>query len=114
MVHDISKAGETRWQSFCRISYETGPWSINIAYGAMDVEYTSSGVQYTEEAASWIAGVVYAYGPGMQIGFGVTTLDATDAFYDPMDTYVDPDYYGYRESVGFEGTSFFVENSIKF
>ncbi len=107
-----STRDETHWDA--GISYETGPWSFNIAYGAMDVEYTSGGVRYTEEATSWIAGAVYSYGPGMQIGFGVTTLDASEAFHDPMDTYIDPDYYSYRESEGFEGTSFFVENSIKF
>ena len=96
-----SSHDETHWD--VGIAYETGPWMFNVAYGAMEADWIDGDV-YTEEGNSWIAGVAYMYGPGMQIGAGVTTLDAEETNFDGHWLYGD----------SFEGLSLFIENSIKF
>jgi len=119
------------------ITYENGPWGFNLNYGRFDQEDTylcnscAAGIPnplpgysggndsyqfYEQDAESWLAGITYMYGPGMQIGFGVQTLDTgymqTNTYYDPYPTtttgFVD---IGDR---GFEGTSVFLENSLSF
>jgi len=98
------------------ITYETGPWGFNLNYARMDVEDVDVGgtTRYftDNEAESWLAGITYTYGPGMQIGIGVQTLDATDLereVYDyPNPMFVDSQWEG------FEGTSVFIENSLTF
>ncbi len=89
------------------VSYETGPWSFNVAYGDREWSAYDNGddVYMDREAQSLIAGVTYAYGPGMQIGFGITTLDGD--YYE-----LDPGVYSVRDE--FDGTAVFIENSLVF
>ena len=84
------------------VSYTTGPWMFNLAYG--NAEGAIYGSQDLDDAESWIAGLAYMYGPGMQIGIGVNTLDVSDQYFNG--------HYLYWE--GFDGTSVFIENSITF
>jgi len=119
------------------VTYETGPWGFNLNYARMDSDSSSlctgcasmyagpaSGLigivenhrTYESEAESWLAGITYKYGPGMQIGLGVQTLDTNSSI---RNTYFDPypdtktGFVDYSER-GFEGTSVFIENSMTF
>jgi len=98
------------------ITYETGPWGFNLAYGQQENDsYTNDPYSccedmyiYETEQESWIAGVTYKYGPGMQIGFGVQLFD-----YEGTEIAVDgPSRY--RDSLNFDGTAVFLENTITF
>ncbi len=116
------------------ISYESGPWGFNLAYGRMDAESrwgTSSNIiydpstdvstdgiyHYEAEAESWIGGITYRYGPGMQFGVGVQTyereLARTGIPYDvwPGGSPTDGRTHSWE---GFDGLAVFLENSIKF
>jgi len=128
-----SNYNRTDWSA--GITYETGPWGFNLNYGRMDYDDVDicSGCSgpgsdtgysggddtrtaYEGDAESWLAGITYKYGPGMQIGFGVQMLDVNDGF---RNTYYNPfpgsptDYVDF-ETEGFEGTSVFIENSMSF
>lgn len=118
-------------------TYENGPWGFNLNYAQTDASRTrvyysgSSGYaggtigrmpgddtrQFENfEAESWLAGITYKYGPGMQIGFGVQTLDTNNGllntYYDPFPT-TTTGFVDYSER-SFEGTSVFIENSMTF
>jgi len=123
---------ETSWD--VGITYETGPWGFNLAYGQSEAEntfacdwscgyfpasdtYFDSIYHYENDAESWIAGVTYKYGPGMQLGFGVQTLDVdmrdTGIAYDSLPG-GSPNGYENHEWEGFDGVSVFIENTITF
>jgi len=112
---------ETDWD--VGITYESGPWGFNLAYANLDstndsaCSYCYSSAfgwendqmfHYDGNAESWIGGITYKYGPGMQIGIGVQNLDMN------LSRRTDFDIFTYRNWEGFEGTSVFVENSITF
>ena len=98
------------------ITYETGPWGFNLAYGQQESDsYTNDPYSccedfylYESDAESWIAGLTYKYGPGMQIGFGVQYFS-----YEYEETAGDGPFV-YREFSDFDGTSVFIENTITF
>ena len=115
------------------ITYETGPWGFNLAYGSMEREDRRAydwntvyvpGVgndegyyDHAEEAESWTAGVTYAYGPGMQFGFGVQTLDRDKDYrarHFDMVPGGSPTGAAHHQNEGFDGVSVFFENTIKF
>lgn len=79
------------------VSYETGPWAFMLSYGNAegDIDYGSS---EDEEFQSWLGGFTYMYGPGMQFGFGIQTLDVDDS-----GTFNDED-----------ALAVFIENAITF
>ncbi len=85
-------------------TYETGPWGFTVNYGNRDGDHVSGSYRYDDAANSWLAGATYMYGPGMQVGFGIQTLDSEGEMSDGS----------YRGTEGFEGTSFFIENAIRF
>ncbi len=85
-------------------SYETGPWAFMLAYASGDIDFLSGGSRFDESAEALIGGVTYMYGPGMTIGFGVTTLDIADTEYDG--------HYRYTDEA--DGLSVFVENTLSF
>ncbi len=60
------------------VSYETGPWSFMLSYGTAEGDMDYGSVE-DEEFQSWLGGVTYMYGPGMQFGFGLQTLDVDDS-----------------------------------
>lgn len=118
-------------------TYENGPWGFNLNYARMDEDFSNrctgcasmysgpaSGLSggdvnrqtQENEAESWLVGITYKYGPGMQIGFGVQTLDRDGSI---RNTYFDPypttltGFVDYSER-SFEGTSVFIENSLSF
>jgi len=112
---------ETDWD--VGLTYESGPWGFNLAYAHMESDshmscadcYTyafgfqsDQSYHYDVEAESWIAGITYKYGPGMQIGIGVQDLQ-TD-----WRRRVSYDVYTQNRWEGFDGTSVFIENSIAF
>jgi len=112
---------ETDWD--VGLTYESGPWGFNLAYAHMESSSHSmcgdcftyafgsepdQSYHYNVEAESWIAGITYKYGPGMQIGFGVQNLQ-TD--WHQRTSY---DIYTFNNFEGFEGTSVFIENAITF
>ena len=103
---------ETHWD--VGVTYETGPWGFTLDYSDMDRDWRSGDYRYSDEANAWLAGVTYMYGPGMQIGAGVTSLDAEDIWRDTEYIYDGSTWYHYQETEGFEGVSFFIENSFKF
>ncbi len=97
-------------------AYETGPWAFNVAYGQREwsgradddnIFDNPTEIHFDNEAESWVAGVTYMYGPGMQIGLGVTTIDGEARTADVL-----VDEYATLEE--FDGTSVFIENVIKF
>jgi predicted porin len=98
------------------ITYETGPWGFNLAYGQQESDsytndpyYTSDdSVLFESDAESWIAGLTYKYGPGMQIGFGVQYLSNEFDVTGVDGPFVD------RYFTDFDGTSVFIENTITF
>ncbi len=97
---------ETHWDA--GVSYETGPWAFSLTYGTMETDglVFTAGIPAASEAdqESWIGGVTYMYGPGMQIGFGVQTMDSEGV-------YISPDLV---DEHFIDGTSFFIENVISF
>jgi len=118
-------------------TYENGPWGFNLNYGRTDSDYNSlcngcasmfagpalgvgGGIEnrrtFEVDAESWLAGVTYRYGPGMQIGFGVQMLDTDSSvrntYYNPYPT--TPTGLVDYSARGFEGTSVFLENSLSF
>ncbi len=86
---------QTHWDA--GVTYETGPWGFGVQYGNLNGDANWNGTE-NEEFYSWLGGVTYMYGPGMQVGFGIQTLDVDDG-----GTYYDED-----------ATSVFVENSMSF
>ena len=114
---DSETAGYSNWdetQFDVGVTYETGPWGFTINYADMDRDYRDGAYRYNDEANAWLAGVTYMYGPGMQVGFGIQTLDATDVMRDTEYTWDGSQWYSYTWGEGFEGTSFFIENSMSF
>jgi predicted porin len=111
---------ETDWD--VGITYESGPWGFNLAYGHMEgddsaLSYSPDSIYYYEaDAESWIGGVTYKYGPGMQIGAGVQMLDVDQrrrqVYYDDLPG--DPTGYVQNDWESFDGWSFFIENTITF
>jgi predicted porin len=106
---DTNTTGNSSWDEKhweVGASYETGPWAFQLSYGRMDMDdgdpIFDNG--FDGEAESWIGGLTYMYGPGMQIGLGVTTLDRETR----------DGGGGYYHWEGFDGTSVFLENSITF
>jgi|GEM_PF-723371 len=116
------------------VTYESGPWGFNLAYGRMEGDdrgacdfscgyadaadtYFDAVYYYEAEAESWIGGVTYKYGPGMQIGAGVQMLDIDSeersVLFDDLNTGI-PNGYGSRDWESFDGWSFFIENTITF
>jgi len=118
-------------------TYENGPWGFNLNYAQMDSDRSAfctscasmyygpaAGVgfgidnnrTFEDEAESWLAGITYKYGPGMQIGLGVQTLDTNsgllNTYYNPYPT-TPTGLVDYSERA-FEGTSVFIENSMSF
>ncbi len=96
---------ETHWDAGA--SYETGPWNVSVTYGTMEAEHgivAGEPLAVLIEQESWIGGVTYMYGPGMQIGAGVQTMDSEGVI-------LSPDLFSLHT---LEGTSFFIENVISF
>jgi len=123
---------ETDWD--VGITYESGPWGFNLAYGRRDSDNVfacdfscgyfdaadsnfDSIYYYEVEAESWIGGVTYKYGPGMQIGAGVTTYNWDNSergvAYDSLPG-GNPNGYVDHRWESFDGWSFFIENTITF
>lgn len=96
-----STRDETHWD--VGVEYDTGPWGFSATYGSADADWFD-GETRDAEAQSFTAGASYMYGPGMQIGLGVSLLDKTERMYDGH----------YLDTEGFEGTSFFIENAMRF
>jgi len=115
------------------VTYESGPWGFNLAYGSSEREQTYAcdwscvnrppgpsgpGVyHYEQESESWIGGITYAYGPGMQFGFGVQTLDRDDREGSRRFDFIPggtPTGAAHHETEGFDGVAVFFENTIKF
>ncbi len=87
------------------VSYETGPWAFMLSYGTAGYDAHFGGGTFARlDADAILGGVTYMYGPGMQIGFGVTNLDVSAAEYDGH----------FRTHVDTDGLSVFIENSIGF
>jgi len=97
---------ETHWDA--GVSYETGPWGFDLTYGkAEDLIDLLPDIFFDDfEQDSWFAGLTYDYGPGMQIGFGVQTLE--------MDRETILPQIDQRHLDDFSGTSVFIENAIAF
>jgi len=91
---------ESQWDAGA--SYETGPWTLSLNYAQ---GRANSGPTFEIGGDGWTGGATYMYGPGMQIGFGVTTLDGGIDLRDPG---------LFHDSVEFDGMSFFVENVLSF
>jgi len=117
----------TAWDA--GITYETGPWGFNLAYGTQDSDssldstscfraaddsFSDASYHYDTEQESWIAGVTYKYGPGMQIGFGVQYFSYD---YETVGVGMSggvPTGFVERATRDFDGTAVFVENTITF
>ena len=116
------------------VTYESGPWGFNLAYGRMDAEdrnpcdnscgyFDAADTSfdtiyfYEADAESWIGGVTYKYGPGMQIGAGVQMLDLNREMravaFDSLPG-GSPNGYTEHSWENFDGWSFFIENTITF
>jgi len=89
------------------IAYAMGPWEASLQYGEGRADIREGGgPEYIELSGnSWAGGVTYMYGPGMQLGVGVQTLDGN---FELGVTGVG------RLGANYEGHSFFIENVLSF
>jgi len=95
---------ENHWDA--GVSFETGPWNASVTYGTMELAGISAGVPIltARDVETWVGGVTYMYGPGMQLGLGIQSMESIGGE-------ITVDYFTEHE---IEGLSVFLENVISF